>query len=279
MGKRCAVIIVTHNSERHLRICLKALRAQTVLPDQIILVDSGSQETVYLTEAAMDPLVQLVLCKTNVGFCVGNNLGYAEVDEATDYVLFLNPDAFLTDSFIEEATQILADPAYAQTGALSGLLLGYDLEQQKSTGLIDSSGIFSTWYGRFYDRAQGKALEDQSYAENESVPALCGALLFCRKKALDSALFAPNEVMDSSFYMYKEDIDLSLRLRKKEWTLLFCPKLRAFHCRGWQSDRAKVARQWRLLSAQNEMRLYWRLKSPCYLYSTFKFFCVKCFNI
>lgn len=274
----CAVIIVTHNSQAYLPTCLKALDEQTIKPQQIIIVDSGSQDTSCLNlEAPHSKRYIVDLQQSNVGFCVGNNIGYAHVDPAAEYVLFLNPDAFLFNDFIEHALDKMEEPASADVGALSGLLLGYDMTRQQATGLVDSAGIFSTWYGRWYDRGQGQ--KDGHYRAVESVPALCGAVMFCRKKALDSILLKQNQVMDPAFYMYKEDIDLSLRLRKKGWQLLFCPRIAAYHCRGWQTDRTKIPQQWRLLSAKNEMRLYQRLKSPKYLYSLLKYTLVRCFNI
>lgn len=280
-----AVIIVTYNSEKFLTKCLDALSGQLNAGDQLIIVDSASQDTDYLKKAekaAQSYSLELILCKDNVGFCKGNNIGYAHVRPDVDFVLFLNPDLFLTPlqyTFIDRATELMAQPQHRQVGAMTGLLLGYDINKDQPTGLVDSAAIFSSWYGRWYDRDQGTAFATVHYDEWEHVPALCGALMFCRKEALDQVLLSPNEVMDNTFYMYKEDIDLSLRLHAKRWKLLFCSTLLAYHCRGWSTDRTKVDRRWRLLSAKNEMALYRRLKSPCYFYSTLKFLAVKYFNI
>lgn len=269
----CAVIIVTYNSQTYLSTCLRALQEQTIQPAQIVIVDSGSLDKSYLTGIPQDPRLLIEEVNENIGFCVGNNRGYALVNPQIPYILFLNPDAFLSNTFIEQAITLMEQSC--EIGALSGLLMGYDMKRQKTTGLIDSSGIFSTWYGCWYDRGQGQPLMDFS---REFVPALCGALMFCRRKALESVLLGPCMVMDPTFYMYKEDIDLSLRLTQKGWKLLFDPSLSASHCRGWHSDRSKIDRRWRLLSAKNEMTLYKRLKSPRYLYSALKYFLVKYFN-
>lgn len=277
-SKTCSVIIVTHNSQAYLPSCLEALQKQIRQPDQIIIVDSGSDQTNYLEAYAADPKVCLSLQKENVGFCQGNNIGLSLVPKKVDYILFLNPDAYLKPAFIQEAIALMDRPEASKVGALSGLLLGYDNAKQNPTGRVDSSGIFRTWYGRWYDRDQGSLYEERRY-KREEVPALCGALMFCRHQALNSVLLGPNQVMDLAFYMYKEDIDLSLRLQKRGWNLLFDPSLSAYHCRGWQQDRKKVARHFRLLSAKNEMRLYKRLRSPCYLYSAFKYWMVKVFDL
>lgn len=277
VGAPCAVIIVTHNSQKHLPLCLKALKEQTRLPLQVIVVDSGSHDPSYLEVWENDPLVTLHREASNVGFCQGNNLGMARVDATVHYVLFLNPDAFLTTSFIEKACAVMEEEANSKVGALSGILLGYAMENHQPSGRIDSTGIFRTWYGRWYDRGQGDDVVSSRkiYKHREEVPALCGALMFCRLEALQKTALAPNVVMDPEFFMYKEDIDLSLRLRRQGWSLLFVPELEVYHCRGWGQDRKQVPQRLRLLSAKNEMRLYGRMRSPCYIYSALKYFMVK----
>lgn len=269
-----AVIIVTHNSQLYLTKCLECLKDQTRQPDCIHIVDSGSTEIDYLAPYEKDPLIQLHISKENIGFCQGNNRGMAALPPTTDYVLFLNPDAFLTPSFIEKALIYLESSCAAKIGALTGLLAGYSMPHNQPTGLWDSTGIFRKWHGRWYDRDQGTPCNLKEYQEVEVVPAICGALMLCRRKALEEAALAPNEVMDASFYMYKEDIDLSLRLRRQGWKLALHPQLMAYHCRGWNKNRAKVPKYFRLLSARNEIKLHWRARSPYLLYSVCKYGCV-----
>lgn len=259
--------------------CLNSLKAQSCLPNQIILVDSGSTETAYLELYRRDPLIWLHLAPDNIGFCQGNNLGISYVRQPCEYVLFLNPDAFLTPSFAEQAIAQMEEASSQRIGALTGVLLGYDRDRQKPTGKIDSTGIFRTWYGRWYDRNQGDSVAALVQGKKETVPALCGALMFCRWKALQSVALAPCTVMDPSFYMYKEDIDLSLRLRRQGWSLVFNSDLMAYHCRGWKKERGKVPRSLRLLSARNEMRLHARCKSTCYFYSLLKYCAVRVLNL
>ncbi len=103
--------------------------------------------------------------------------------------------------------------------------------------------------------------------------------MLCRLEALRETELAPSTVMDPTFFMYKEDIELSLRLQKQGWKLLFNPKLVAYHCRGWQKQRSQVPRPLKILSAKNEVRLHYRLKSPYLLYSLLKYASVKIFNM
>lgn len=275
----CAVIIVTHHSQHCLDQAIEALKNQTALPTQIIIIDSGSSDTAYLERYKKDSLITLHLTKKNVGFCVGNNLGLSYVDkQLASFVLFLNPDTFLFPRFLEMATEVMLKPESAEIGALSGILLGYDLSQKSPNGRIDSTGIFQSWVGKWYDRHQGTPYPPSDELKEEPVPALCGALMFCRLEALHDVELAPSIAMDPSFFMYKEDIDLSLRMRRKGWKILFHPQLKAYHCRGWQKNRLEVPRSMRLLSAKNEIRLHYRFKSPYLLYSLLKYAAVKLFN-
>lgn len=274
----CAVIIVTHNSQGYLEKCMDCLRQQTLRPQQIIIVDSGSTDTAYLQRYHKNQGVTVVLCPENIGFCQGNNRGYKEVDPSCDYVLLLNPDAFLTNRFLKEGIDYLKKRSNHDVGVVTGMLLGYDRQVDQPTGEYDSTGVFRTWFGRWYDRGQGSKYPHTLYQKEEAVPAVCGALMFCRKKALDEVLLDGEDIFDPAFYMYKEDIDLSLRLRRGGWKLSYVPSLVAYHCRGWKKERRSVPKVFRLMSARNEMRLYARTGSPYILYSALKYAAVKLFN-
>lgn len=276
----CAVVIVTHNSEKYIPHAMASLQSQTRKPDYIIIVDSASKDPSYLNAYAKHRHTHVEFAKTNLGFCRGNNVGYSLVPAECTYVLFLNPDAFLIPTFIEEAITFMEKKAHKKCAVMTGALLGFDVDLQQPTGVFDSTGIFSTWYGRWYDRDQGVLCTLRDYRKVEEVPAICGALMFCRKTALDSVKINEDEVFDNSFYMYKEDIDLSYRLKKAGWHLTLVPQLTAYHCRGWQKNRSKVPKRLRMLSAKNELRMHVRQKAPIkVLYSFLKLTAVSCFNV
>jgi GT2 family glycosyltransferase len=99
---------------------------------------------------------------------------------------------------------------------------------------------------------------------------LCGALMFCRRSALEEVALRGAEVFDETFFMYKEDIDLSLRLRRKGWTMGFCGHLHCYHGRGWTS-RNKMLPIFKYLSARNELRVSMRNHAKGLVYSSLKF--------
>lgn len=275
----CSAIIVTHNSEKHLKKAVDALLKGAKKPDQIIIVDSGSKDITYLTRFQGNKAVRVVLTEGDVGFCRANNIGMQHIDPKSDYILFVNPDAFVTDDFLERATSFMEDPGHNGIAVMTPALLGYDIDADKPTGRYDSTGVFPTWYGRWYDRDQGIAVDKKNYTDIEAVPAICGALMFCRRCALDEVLFSNGEVFDNSFYMYKEDVDLSQRLRAKGWSLFFCPMLTVYHCRGWASDRSKMPRRMRLASARNNVRVNRAIGPVGIFYAALKYAAVKFLNV
>jgi len=265
----CAVVIVTYDSERFITKAMHALKDQTRAADQIVIVDSGSKDPSYLTPLARD--AKVLLGGQDIGFCAANNLGVLEVDLRTDYVLFLNPDTFLSPIFLEKALDFMEQRV--ECAALTGITYGYDIDRDEPTGLYDSTGIFRTWYGRWFDRAQNERVVKGRFSKAESVPAICGALLLCRKSML------PSKVFDPKLFMYKEDVDLCLRLRKEGHTLFFVPDLSAYHCRGWKS-RNRMARRWRLLSARNGLIVAWRERSfVALIYRFLQYVVVKVLNV
>ena len=76
MCPKVTVVIVNWNGERLLEPCLSTLLVQTVVPDEIILVDNAS------TDASLEivrcfPSVRLLAQEANLGFARGNNLACA----------------------------------------------------------------------------------------------------------------------------------------------------------------------------------------------------------
>lgn len=273
-----AIIIVTYNDRGAIHQTLETVFHQTKKPQQVIVVDSGSTDPSFLYRYHGDERLEMIFSPTNIGFTGGNNLGYLCINPDTDYVLFLNPDVFLAPNYLEKAIALM--DTNLDWGALTGVLEGYSLKTNSPTGLYDSTGIFQTWYGKWYDRSQGDEIQDVHYNSHESVAGICGAAFFARKKALEQVQTNRQEIFDAAFFMYKEDIDLSIRLRKAGWILMFCPELKAYHCRGWNRDRTRVPRQFRLMSAKNELVVHLRMKSPVSIgYSLAKYAAVRLLNV
>ncbi len=264
-----AVIIVTHNSETVLDSCIAAL-AQYGGTCFVCIVDSGSSDTSYLAPYGDKPGFR-VLRRDNIGYARANNLGYLNCSKRAEYVVFLNPDAFITeDTFTRAAAAMDAD---SRTGCLTGRLTGYDMQTMQPTGRLDSTGIFRAWYGRWYDRGQGEADQGQ-YSEPQEIPAACGAFLFCRRLMLEQVSLGNGVVFDPDFFLYKEDIELSMRICKSSWRILYLPDVQVYHCRGWQ-QRQQMPHRLRVTAAAGEVLVYTKHPSVYMLWAVLKYLLVR----
>jgi N-acetylglucosaminyl-diphospho-decaprenol L-rhamnosyltransferase len=268
-----AVIIVTHDSALVLHQCLASLAGQSLLPSQVLVLDSGSAATGYLDD--LPPPVRAVRLRENIGFSRANNEGFLKVDGAVEYLLFLNPDVLLQPDALALGVRALEEEQ--GVGCLTGRLLGYDFARQQPSGLLDSTGIFRKWYGRWYDRGQGEPDRGQ-YVLTEDVPAACGALLLCRRKALTETMLQGGAVFDPDFFLYKEDIELCLRLRKKGWRIRYDPAVRAWHGRGWR-NRREMSFALRRMAAGSELTLYRKHPSPYLLWALLKYLLVRLLKV
>lgn len=272
MSKRVAAIIVTHNSQKVLEHCVKALLSQRTALHRTVIVDCGSSNRDYLEKVSSHHRVEVVL-KDNVGFSKANNIGVAYLQEDFDYLIFINPDLFLPEDFVT-----VMQSCFDRLGnrvVLGGKLKGYDIEGETPTGLLDSTGIFRKWYGRWYDRGQGEADSDQ-YERQEKVKALCGALLCMPIEVIRQLSY---RVFNEDFFLYKEDIELGLRLNKSGINTIYEPTLEAYHCRGWNTSRSDVDFRLKLLAAESELKLYRYHPSVYMIFAVLKYLLVKVFKV
>ncbi len=251
-----SVVVVTHNSEQVFAKCMEALLPCCEVA-RIVVVDSASAERHYLEEwRDRDARLQLVFEESNVGFCRGNNIGYQAIGKSGgEFVLFLNPDAFVTPGLLGQLVDRMNHPDWADVAACTPRLMGYSMKDDAPTGRIDSAGIGMTFYGKFFDRGQGSA-DIAAYSASGEARAICGAFMLCRRSAID-AVSPDGAVFDEHLYMYKEDIDLSLRLRQARTRLMYCHDLVAYHCRGWRGSRLEMPR-WTIVQSLRNDWLVWR---------------------
>jgi N-acetylglucosaminyl-diphospho-decaprenol L-rhamnosyltransferase len=269
------VVTVTYNSSRFFDMYMASLEAQTYSPARVVLVDSGSTDPRFLERSGAYSVPVEIVRQTNVGFCMGSNIGWRRVREF-DYILFLNPDAFPAPDFLEKAVAYM--DAHPAVGMIIPSLIRYDIENRRPLDVIDTTGVIRNWYG-FPERDQSRPVEAlQRYTGPNTIPWLCAATVLGRREALNAVIEPGDQLFDESFFMYKDDTDLSWRVRRAGWTLVHHPDLLGYHCRGWQSRRS-MSRKARLASARNEVKMCWKNRSPFVFVSGMKYLLVRCLDL
>lgn len=271
---KIAIIIKTHDDHKVIDLCVASLKRQTRPADLIFIVDSGSSDPAYLAPHILDKSLHVIVEKEDVGFCAGNNIAARQCVYEADYILFLNPDAFLPDHFLAELEGCIQNLRNHKIGVLGPKLIRYDLAGKVPTRQLDSTGIFSNWYGRWEDRGQGEIDTGLYDGPPEIVPAICGAAMVCSTEALQASRIQVGEFFRESFFLYKDDIELSLRINSRGFEVIFASQLKAYHCRGWQ-DRKAMPKRFREMSARNELFINAQCGMIPHAYSALKYLAAK----
>ncbi len=199
MNVSIAVIIVNWNSNDYLKTCLQALRSQSRLPTQIIVVDNASTDHSIQDIPNIVPEVTLVKLPQNIGFAAANNLAIKQFTTC-EWIALLNPDAFPTSDWLEKFSQ--ATVKYPDCS-----FFGSRLVNANQPELLDGAGDSYHVSGLVWRRGHGQVAKNH-YMADEEIFSPCAAAAFYRRQA-----FLEVDGFDERYFCYVEDIDLGFRLR------------------------------------------------------------------
>ena len=263
MNSLVSISIVTWNSERYIYECVKHLLAQTYTNISITIIDNASSDSTTSIVRKHYPQVRILENTENTGFAAAHNKGIRETN--SEFVLVLNPDIYLTPSFIEELVASMRK--YPTAGTATGLL--YRIEEHETIPsssdnlTIDSAGFELKRNRRFTLRGYG--LKDVGqYAKEEFVFGADGAAPLFRRVMLEDTK-VDGEYFDEIFFAHKEDQDFAWRSQILGWSTIFCPRAKAFHIRNFRpaslKDRNKQSVEIRQRALRNQYLMM--IKNEC----------------
>lgn len=230
------VVIVTHNSYRHIGPCLDSVF--TTEASAIVVDNASTDETVELIRSRY-PSVKIIDAGGNLGYGRAINIGFAET--RGDFVVLSNPDVvYLADAIPRMVRFLKEHPDIAITGPQQQFPNG---RWQRSygdlpgiwPGIKDAVGITSVH--RWVRRLLWPVSIDRV---PKDVPYVDGASL-----AVRSDVFRDMGGFDETFYFYADESDLCARLSKAGWRVVFYPLAQIVHIRG--ADSIKLDRSDRFL--------------------------------
>ena len=250
-----SIIIVTHNSNKYIDGSINSIYAQRYKKYKIFIIDNNSLDKKYLQKYNNKSQTELIFLNDNHGYCGGNNIGIEKSINESDFLVIMNPDVVLPNTFCGDLISVANElnNQSLEFGVIGPKLLQFDSSGQHK--VIDSTGIFQKWYGKWYDRGQS-SVDDGRYDIEiaEQVPAICGALMILNPRALKQVRLNKGEYFKNSFFMYKEDIELSLRMKSFKYGVFHVSDLVAYHHRGWKS-RKHMSKRSKMISARNELEI------------------------
>ena len=227
------VVIPVWNGISHLAKCLEAIEASTRKPDEIVVVDDGSDDD---SAAVARAHACKVVCIADgpLGPATARNRGVAA--SSGEVIVFIDCDVA-----VHPETLGLMEQQFLSHPDLCGLFGSYD-DRPTETGLI--SGYRNLLHHHVHQRSQREA---------STFWAGCGAI---RREAFEAA-----DGFDETYrWASIEDIELGLRLRRAGHRLLLCPEIQATHRKRWSllqvihTDVFRRAIPWtRLLLSQGSL--------------------------
>jgi GT2 family glycosyltransferase len=195
---------------------LEALDRQTVVPDQVIIVDNGSSTALPTSRYTRGPL-SVIRLPRNEGFAAGNNKAILTGVE-TEWVALLNPDALPEPDWLERL--VAAARRHPDISAFgSKQLMG------ENHALIDGLGDVYHVSGAAWRDGHGQPL-DQAVSPKEIFSPCAAAAFYKRDAVLDAGGF------DEDFFCYFEDLDLGFRLRLLGYRSMLVPDALVYHTGG-----------------------------------------------
>lgn len=218
--KETSVIVVTAGCWEYIDRCLASLKAQSLGPSEVIVVDNSADPLFKEKLLTAHPFVRVFSNPSNLYYCSSLNTGIRQA--RGDFLLCLNDDVFLDRDFIREALAgFEKDPAI---GMVSGKVLRPDKKH------LDSTGLFLTPWRTARERGYG-SLDQGQYDSEEYIFGINGAVMFLRKKMLEE-IKEGGDYFDPDFHIFFEDLDVSWRAQRRGWRAYYMPQALAYHKRG-----------------------------------------------
>lgn len=209
------VVIVNWNGGRFLDRCLSAVQAQTVIPNEILLVDNASSDG-SLDIVRRFPSVRVLQQEMNLGFARGNNVAIQASAGESEWVALLNPDAFPDPHWLEAMLSATRNyPAFDVFGAR--------LVKAQDPAILDGEGDAFHISGLVWRIGHGKLLASCSGRYREVFSPCAAAALYRRNVLLKVGGF------DEDFFCYVEDVDMGFRLRLAGHKSLYVPDAVVHH--------------------------------------------------
>ncbi|MHB0937158.1 MAG: glycosyltransferase [Armatimonadota bacterium] len=225
---RTSVIICTKDRQDDLRAALRSLAAQTLPPDDVLVVDAGSEPA--LDDALIRELraaYRLRQLRTAPGLTKQRNLGIRE--STGDIIVFFDDDVVLEPEYLRQVVAVFAGDAEGKIGAVGGRItnavpagpVGWG---ERLRRLIRRVFLLSD-LGDGRLKASGFPALPHGLAEGRFIECLSGCGMAFRRAVF--ALTPFDETL--SGYSYMEDVDISRQVLKQGYAIYYQPAARLAH--------------------------------------------------
>ena len=192
-----SIVIPAYNEEHHLKDCLDAIAAQTVQPDEVIVVDNNSTDKTV--EIAKTYSFVRIINEKEQGIVNARNAGFNAAK--CDIIGRVDADNIVVTEWIEHVKKLFED---SEVAAVTGPMYFYDMPLQEDNYFAE----------HIFKKALHKLAKD--------FPFLAGNNMAIRSTAWHAVKDETCEVKN-----IHEDVDLAIHLQTNGYNILYDGEIRS----------------------------------------------------
>lgn len=234
LGNGVDVVVVTGGRFDMLEKCLTRLRAETLVPINIHVVDNATPPDERKVHAELFEGLHVKRLPENMGFPPAGNAG-AQMGKAP-LILFVGDDVFLKDDAI---SQLVKAMEYQDVGVVgTKLLFPVDISNKiRPAGKVQHIGLAVTIRGDIIHPLMGWSPENPKTCISRDVFAVTGASMMVRRELFYKA-GGFDTVYGKGTY---EDAELCLRIRKLGYRIVINTEAQGYHYVGATAEKRQEA--------------------------------------
>ncbi len=217
MNKTISLVVLNYNGIHLLKEYFDSLFKQTLLPDEIIMLDNNSSDDSVTFVKKNYPKVKVVVNTSNDGTAGGSNRGFDHV--TGDYVIFHSNDLKLDKNNVKALVETIK--SNKKIGIVTSVFLKYKPEKNGEY-LVDNAGGIVDMFG--FGMQKYPAVPFKEIPEIGDVFFSYGSSFIIPTK-----LYKKLGGFDDRFFTLNDDIDLSWRVRKLGYSIVYAKKSFVYH--------------------------------------------------
>ena len=188
-----------------------------ILPNQIILIDNGSNDGSYHKLEKKFPNITLLRNEKNLGFAAATNIGIKNALKAgSEYVFLLNNDTIIKEGILNKLLEVYnKDP---RIGIVGATIVNFNCPN-----IIDNMGAtINFWTG--YSSFVNYGIFYGNNIETGDVDYVSGAAIMIKKEVIENI-----GMLSELFFIYGEDLEYCVRAKKENYRVVCTPKAKVLH--------------------------------------------------
>ncbi len=211
------IVLVNYNGYQDTVECVESLKKISYGNYRIVIVENASKDAETLrNDSFLNENAVILYAEENGGFSEGNNIGirYA-IDHDADYVLLLNNDTVVTESFLDALVETAeSDPS---VGIVTGNIKYYYNPE-------------AYWYiGGDFFRSTGYSIMTKFAKDMPSQPHEVSFATGCLMLIRADYIRKHNGYLSNEYFLYSEDTDYCCAVIDHGYKIMWTPKCLIYH--------------------------------------------------